>query len=69
MSVSKVWRSIESAPKDGTLIIGALIHKEKIWRIFDMQWSSWGVGGAWFSKSGHSIPNPTHWMRIPEVLD
>lgn len=55
------WRPIETAPKDGTLIIGALIRDGKVWRVHDMKYNSF----AFYTRAGGSVPQMTHWMPLP----
>lgn len=62
MRVGVAWRSIDSAPKDGTAVLAhfggdrhGVIH-----------WTGWG-GGTWRCHfTGHNISSePTHWMPLP----
>jgi hypothetical protein len=56
------WRPIASAPKDGTLIVGALIDdRGRICRIHDMQYNAIGF----YTVNGGSLPRMTHWMPSP----
>lgn len=57
------WQPIETAPKDGTLVIGALIRNGKIWRIHDMKHN----GLAFYTVNGGSLPQMTHWFPVPTV--
>lgn len=54
-------RPIETAPKDGTWILG-YIGEHKNYQIM-----TWGYE-AWHN-SHWSIVNPTHWMPLPELED
>lgn len=55
------WQEIETAPKDGTYIIGALIRDGKVWRVHDMRHN----GLAFYTTAGGSLPQMTHWMPLP----
>ena len=55
------WQPIETAPKDGTIIIGALINKQ-VWRVHDMKHN----GLAFYTVNGHSLPKMTHWIPMPK---
>lgn len=57
------WQTIESAPKDGTLIIGALIWNGQIWRITDAKFSVIG----WYTRNGEVCYWITHWIPIPKI--
>lgn len=59
------WQPIETAPKDGTVIIGALIKGRKIWRVHDMCHN----GLAFYDLAGGSLPKMTHWMPMPLAPD
>lgn len=56
------WCPIDTAPKDGTLIIGALIRDGKVWRVHEMKHN----GLAFYTVAGGSLPQMTHWMPLPE---
>ena len=56
------WQPIETVPKDGTLVLGALIKHGKVWRVHEMQHN----GLAFYTVAGGSLPNMTHWMPLPE---
>ena len=55
------WLPIETAPKDGTIIIGALIRDGKLWRVHDMRHN----GLAFYTINGGSLPRMTHWIQLP----
>lgn len=55
------WQPIETAPKDGTLILGVDAHS----RIFVMEWEN----SSWLSDSCRDFGGfeyPSHWMPLPE---
>ena len=56
------WQTIETAPKDGSLIVGY----DPMWyrdRLFMMIWDSRRDAWAMDSLSGSRM-HPTHWMRM-----
>ena len=60
-----LWQPIESAPKDGTRIIGADFEL-----VETMFWTAsiWVGGGGWvndLSRSDTRIFQPTHWRPLP----
>ncbi len=58
------WQPIETAPKDGTVIIGALIQRGRLWRATDMYWN----GLSFYTvNGGYGVPKMTHWMPVPEL--
>ena len=64
------WRTIDSAPKDGSAFLGYIPSRRgRIARgdVCPMHWSGWG-GGTWDSStSGHHIHEEvTHWMPLPQ---
>jgi hypothetical protein len=70
------WQPIETAPKDGTKMLGWAPHKlinDPKFRVVTMWWkdTKWrGVGAPAFdwcsTESGSLIGDPTHWMPLPE---
>lgn len=66
------WRPIETAPKDGTIILvygywdGELSEKDierEVWKAhFNL--GTWCLDGSEFYAV--EIANPTHWMPLPE---
>lgn len=76
-----IWESIETVPKDGTIIdLGGLDWEGKWRRWCDAHWDrdyddqpelkSWK--GPWSDDFESSIPSrftPTHWMRPPAPPD
>lgn len=55
------WRSMDSAPKDGTSI---LVYSRPYARIVMARWSTWS-GGAYWMQFGSGEVFPTHWMPLP----
>lgn len=61
------WQPIETAPKDGTAIIGAWDSK-----IFENRWFIHPVifeNGIWihyWDQDEDHVLYPTHWMPLPE---
>jgi hypothetical protein len=57
------WRPIESAPKDGPVLIaegnGAMCVA--VWDRGDDEWMAWGAGDGTL----HCIVYPTHWRPLP----
>ncbi len=52
------WRPIDSAPKDGTAILG--------WcEPYGIRLLYWAMGDYW--SSSDSIYEPTHWQPLPEA--
>ena len=60
-SVEREWLPIETAPKDGTVIIGALILDGCIWRDHEMRHN----GSAFYTHAGFSLTEITHWIPLP----
>lgn len=62
------WQPIETAPKDGTAVLGWVPRLGYVARqdCIPMHWSGWG-GGVWEnSTSGHKIGvEPEFWMPLP----
>jgi len=51
------WKPIETAPKDGTVII---VYAPKFF-----QTAAW-VGGVWTNAANSWLGDVTHWMPLPE---
>jgi len=56
------WQPIETAPKDGTEIIGSWQCLNKTWDMNKLCF----VDGAWLDHYQDCQFNPTHWMPLPE---
>ncbi len=62
------WKPIETAPRDGTAVLGFLPNRsgyvsDKRYEI--ISWSGWG-GGVWDNAGGYHVSDsPTHWMPLP----
>lgn len=55
------WKPIETAPKDGTRVLGLCDNyyrpcAEEIY---------WQRPGVWLRESEKNVVNPTHWMPLP----
>jgi len=63
------WRTIDSAPNDGTRVLGAQYDEVGgYWRIFSMFWHSGStLPAGWepFWQHGGLKENPTHWADMP----
>ena len=59
------WRPIESAPKDGTVIILGYLPNPRIDRhVYEGKWHE--LQGWWTSVNGFMVHNDaTHWMPLP----
>ena len=67
--VKAEWRDISSAPKDGTMFIGAIKWDDTgEWEVRPMQW--WDYAGC-FSDAGYApyakdSEQPSLWQPLPE---
>lgn len=53
------WQSIETAPKDGTVVLVCQETEPGFWEFEQAWWSpTWGFGG------GNCTNKPTHWMPL-----
>lgn len=59
------WLPIETAPKDKTLVIVALIRDDRVWRVSEASFN--GLG--WYDIGGKACHWRTHWMPLPAPLD
>lgn len=57
------WHPIETAPRDGTTILGARQIHGGAWEHYVVWWD-----GGWCADDGYGAerPQPTHWTPIPE---
>ena len=56
----QIWQPIETAPKDGTMILVCEENETGFWEYEQTSWSpTWGFGG------GSVTNNPKHWMLLP----
>lgn len=64
MSKKPLWQSIETAPKDESILAGA-IHKTYGWLWFRAKYYRFPELGKeeWIGDNGMS---PTHWMPLPD---
>lgn len=56
-----IWQPIDTAPRDGTKILGCEAHDGEPY----LQVIEWGQFG-WVFADGEYGMFPTHWMPIPE---
>ena len=57
------WLQIDSAPKDGTPIIGYQRHDNKAWSVAVIEWDEcWTVCAVSYYDVDWT---PTHWMPLP----
>lgn len=67
------WSTIETAPKDGTMILG--YEQNGIQTPMPMQWvkqygqHAWDMEERWWDYFGIDYWNPTHWMPLPEPVN
>ena len=76
--MSNEWQPIDTAPKDGTQIIGYEPQDSIYGGVIGIQWipqtskmyfgSEIKLGGYW-AKSVHTqvVLKPTHWLPLPEL--
>ena len=57
------WQPIETAPKDGEVILVSHIFNDQIYWVEAAKQKH----GAWFRPTGHAVHQPTHWMPLPEM--
>ena len=55
------WQPIETAPKDGEVILVSHIFNDQIYWVEAAKQKH----GAWFRPTGHAVHQPTHWMPLP----
>lgn len=56
------WQLIDTAPKDRTLVLVALIKDGKVWRVSEASFN--GLG--WYDVGGKACHWRTHWMPLPD---
>jgi hypothetical protein len=56
------WQLIETAPKDGTYILGNKKFLDAGWSPRVVRWER----GCWLTDPGDWSQKPTHWMPLPE---
>jgi Lar family restriction alleviation protein len=52
------WQPIETAPRDGTGIIGLFPYNPRRKIV-------WFTGGRWTDDGSHALIDPTHWQPLP----
>jgi len=55
------WQPIETAPKDGEVLLVAHIFNDQIYWVEAAKHRY----GAWFRPTGYAVHEPTHWMPLP----
>lgn len=64
------WQPMETAPKDGTAVLGKLTRSDIPMPVRYRE-CRWG-GGTWIVTWDHyplsQSDGPTHWMPLPEAL-
>jgi hypothetical protein len=59
-----MWRTIKSAPRDGTPVLLTCRHDVLGQRRYEF--GRFGIGGKWYRQDGTVIDKPaTHWMPLP----
>ena len=58
-----IWQPIETAPTDGTIIMG---YNKKRKHFYLVKWGKWDKNDAWICNSKGSKLTLTHWMELPE---
>ena len=53
------WRTIDSAPKNGTLVFA-------YWRQNHMETAYFKRGSWWGAVDSEEMNDPTHWMPLPK---
>lgn len=59
------WQPMETAPKDGTIVLG-YDRKAKKWNVKFMTYHTTMTGGYWRNEVVTGVFNPTHWMPLPK---
>jgi hypothetical protein len=71
-----LWQPIDTAPKDGTIVLGYFDNDDETFFMSEIMWiksDEWFIGSAsaplgpsqWFSLLRQGIVIPTHWMPLP----
>ncbi len=55
------WQPIETAPKDGTIII----IPDAVWGVIATKWMNHNGINAWWTR-GRYLRHPLYWMPLPE---
>lgn len=58
------WRDIESAPKDGTLVLTIAMNDIRNGRP-NQSLARWSTRGRWLTTPGAYAICPSHWMPLP----
>lgn len=74
------WKTIDTAPKDGTIILayyplfwkpgGDFTDSERRWAMTTVRWDYDEYDndvGYWYLLDGTTNGEPTHWMPLPDV--
>lgn len=61
---SSAWHPIETAPKDGTIVLGWEPRASK-WKIKFMVYHRTRDGGYWTNAVNTGSVEATHWMPLP----
>jgi hypothetical protein len=61
------WRTIESAPRDGTRVLAACRLPSRPFVVEIAKWNCDNEDPAWISWYGTKIVQPEMWMTLPEV--
>ena len=60
------WQPIETAPKDGTRIAGAVWSEQtKRWRVMDAYFCRGLMEPRWVFDGWGTKSGPTHWVPLP----
>lgn len=61
-----MWQLIETAPKDGTSILGWFPTVDGAHRMWWNGRHLKAYGSGWIYGNGSGVELPTHWMPLPE---
>lgn len=61
------WRTIESAPKDGTVFLGYRDGRYRECYRVEREEETWFFGGTIGAHKNAPWLRPTHWMPLPEA--